>query len=261
MRNRSGSHRDVVFVRGVIARCRFAWIRGARRCICRAEGTSHPRRRRSQDLAAEVIRCNCAPKETVLHCPLMNRRREIVFTGVVFLASCSSSSLTAAGANLTSAGADLNNFTGAWTIGTATIHGDCGDDGVSQMASEMTNAGGVITLFASGSSGLTLGSTPACVYDFTVTGDTATLANGPVTCSKATDAGLLTGDIMSFTLSTPDGQNLTATATATATATEDGTTCTVMLDFTATRPPTVDSPRSTAAPVCAPNRDTLQGGT
>lgn len=35
-----------------------------------------------------------------------------------------------------------------------------------------------------------LATTPGCVLGFSVTGDTATLANGPVTCSVATDAGV-----------------------------------------------------------------------
>lgn len=151
------------------------------------------------------------------------RGRQLLLFGVVLCVGCSSSGSEPG----------LSNFTGAWTISTATTMETCDDNGVSQMASETTGAGSVLVFDASGSSGLTYTSSPGCVFDFTVSGDTATLSGGPVNCSTTTNGGLLAGEIASYTLSTSDGQNLTGTATGS--GTESGASCTFSLRFTATR--------------------------
>jgi hypothetical protein len=122
---------------------------------------------------------------------------------------------------------DSTNFFGSWT-GMETVTVMC--DG---SAPDTASSGLTLTLVASGSD-LTYTSVTGCVFDFTVSGDTATLSNVPLTCSDTTDAGVaVVTTITSYTLSTSDGQHLTGTFDSTAMA--DGISCPTSVTFSATR--------------------------
>jgi len=106
---------------------------------------------------------------------------------------------------------DLNDFTGAaWTF-TDTVTESC-DAGTG-----LQNGSSTVTLVASGSSGLTYTSANGCAFDFTVSGDTATLSNGPVTCSGTSGSLTAVTSFTSFTLSTSDGAHMTGMAGGTVT--------------------------------------------
>jgi hypothetical protein len=162
----------------------------------------------------------CSANETVLQYRPMIMGKEYLLPAIVLVIGCSSSS---------SPSVNLSNFTGAWS-GTFTTTVDCEDGGIISGPDSET---GSIGLSASGSSGLTYASMDGCVFDFSVSGDTATLSNAPVTCSLATDAGAIVLMYTSYTLSTPDGQHLTGTVTAN--GTEGGFSCTLSETLSATR--------------------------
>jgi hypothetical protein len=73
-----------------------------------------------------------------------------------------------------------------------------------------------------------------CVFNFNVSGDTATLSNGPVNCDTSEgDAGTVDFSYTSFSFTTSDGHNLSGSGTATASL--DGVTCTDSATVTAMR--------------------------
>jgi hypothetical protein len=92
-----------------------------------------------------------------------------------------------------------------------------------------STASGTIDLqFSSASAGvITYTSTAGCVFDFAVSGDMATLSNGPVVCSTSASGVTLQISYASYTMIS-DGHTLTGTIDATATS--GGTSC----DFTET---------------------------
>ena len=104
--------------------------------------------------------------------------------------------------------------------------------------SSSTGTGQVDLVFTPlGASGLTytLGAAEGgCVFNFSVSGDTATLSNGPVNCDASEgDAGSVDFSYTSFSFTTSDGHNLTGSGTAT--ASQDGVTCTDSATVTAMR--------------------------
>jgi len=60
-------------------------------------------------------------------------------------------------------------------------------------------------------------STEGCVYKFNVSGNTATLANSPVSCMVNVDGIIGTASWTSFTATTSDGHNLTINTAGSAT--------------------------------------------
>ena len=81
-------------------------------------------------------------------------------------------------------------------------------------------------------SGFSYTDSSGCMLDFTVSGDTATLSNGPVTCQGSADGGIsLT--FSSGTLTSSDGHHLTGDIRGTAMV--GSNTCSIDLRETATR--------------------------
>src|SRR6202041_3002512 len=66
-----------------------------------------------------------------------------------------------------------------------------------------------------GATGLTYTTLDGCTFNFSVSGDTATLANGPVTCSAEEEAGVLLLDYQTLTFTSPDGVTLSGTGSGT----------------------------------------------
>jgi hypothetical protein len=164
----------------------------------------------------------CPRDARVLQLQVMKMGPRAFLSGVVLCIGCSSSS--------SSPSANLNNFTGAAWSGTATTTFNCRDAGSTLPASGSTS----FVLSASGSNGLTYTTMDGCVFDFTVSGDTATLSNAPVTCSLSTDAGIaVVLDVSNYTLSTSDGQHLAGTASGTGMV--GGISCNLSQTLSATR--------------------------
>ena len=84
-----------------------------------------------------------------------------------------------------------------------------------------------MTYTAQGASGFTGTDNDGCTFDWTVSGDTATLSNAPVTCTKQPET------ITAFTLTTSDGKHLSGMASGTAMS--GATSCTFTVMLTATR--------------------------
>jgi hypothetical protein len=157
----------------------------------------------------------------------MSRRRltTIVFVAVVAI-------LAACGGSRT---ADLAHFNGIW-VGTTTYTSVC-DGGPSSTSVIPTDS----MTFVLTATGLKLESAP-CPCDLTVSGDTATCANEPVTCSAgalAIDGGftlLLTRVVTRYAATTSDGHTLTVTAAGTSSAVSPGQmACTFTETFAAMR--------------------------
>lgn len=113
--------------------------------------------------------------------------------------------------SISTSGAHLSNFTGAPWNATITTTEACSD---TQKFPDWLPDGGdtpptrgsyLFALSPSGSSGITFATTDGCVLDFTVSGDSAKLSNGPVTCNESTDAGAIVVTYSSYWLSAPDG--------------------------------------------------------
>jgi hypothetical protein len=150
-----------------------------------------------------------------------------ICASLCFHASGCSSSTNGNGATA----AELANFEGdtPW-VGTITSTITCAGQ-------TSTGAGQVDLVFSPlGASGLTYtlsASEGGCVFDFTVSGDTATLSNGPVNCASSTDAGVVDFSYTSLTFTTTDGHNLSGTGAAT--ASQDGVSCSDSAAIAATR--------------------------
>jgi hypothetical protein len=105
--------------------------------------------------------------------------------------------------------ADFTKFTGTTWSGTNTIAETCGGATATHVESF------TVQFSPNGDNGIDYPSKDGCVFDFTVSGDTATLSNAPVTCSGMFgDAGVETYTVTTFTLTT-DGHSLTGTSTYT----------------------------------------------
>lgn len=147
----------------------------------------------------------------------------VVFIGLASLAACGSGSNSN---ESNSSDPEVSNFTGTPWVGTIAETIDC--DGVSTMLNSEYSV-----VFTASGSGLTLVTTQGCAFDFTVSGDTASLSNGPLTCSVAEEAGVEQVTITSYSLQSPDGHNLRGSTDETATL---GTLqCTATTQITATR--------------------------
>lgn len=164
---------------------------------------------------------------------------------VLALAGCSSSGPSA----------NANNFTGVAWSGTITTTTDCGDAGALALgacppACPNPTSTGLFTLFIPGGSShfsyqpdypCTSNQAQALIFDFNVSGDTATLSDGPILCQLSTDGAVAASEEMpeisfpwtvsSFTLSS-DGHHLTGTASGLAML--NGVTCTLSETLSAT---------------------------
>lgn len=120
-----------------------------------------------------------------------------------------------------------SNFEGsAWT-GTISTTLTCG-------LQSLTATNDFSVAFSSyGGTGLTYTSEDGCTFDFSVSGDVATLGNGPVSCSTTEDAGVLTVTFQSLTYTSPNGSQLTGTGSGTISL--GGTTCQESATVSATR--------------------------
>jgi hypothetical protein len=122
--------------------------------------------------------------------------------------------------------ADFTKFTGAAWTGTKTDTERCGGTTVTRTESLS------LQFDTNGDSGIEYRSVDGCLFDFTVSGDTATLSNAPVTCSAMpADAGVETYTVTSYTLTT-DGHSLTGTSASTDMGVDN---CTETVTFTLSR--------------------------
>ncbi len=121
----------------------------------------------------------------------------------------------------------ITNFTGAtWSVN-ETVTLDCAGQSTSDSESETV-------AFTQTSAGVGYVSGAGCDFQFSVSGDTATLANGPVTCSTVlNDGSTLLLNVDSYTATCSDGLHLTIVASGT--VTDSGSTCTLTIDGSGTR--------------------------
>ena len=123
---------------------------------------------------------------------------------------------------------NLANFQGATWSGTGNQVTTCSGQ-------PPANSSGSVSFALSAGSGADLqySSTAGCLFKFNVSGNTASLANAPVTCSTVSGGVTVTITITSYTLTTSDGHNLSFSNGGTASA--SGTTCTIAITGTVTR--------------------------
>jgi hypothetical protein len=158
--------------------------------------------------------------------PLMFSRGALLAVLCFGASGCSSKSPEKS--NLDGSTPETSNFDGPtpWT-GTIAATVSC--------AGQTETGGGDfdVTFSPLEATGLTYTTVDGCIFDFSVSGDTATLANGPVACSAEEEAGVLLLDYQSLTFTSPDGVTLSGTGSGT--LSENGTTCTETLTITASR--------------------------
>ena len=126
-----------------------------------------------------------------------------------------------------SSGKNLSNFEGNWPNISLTTTVNCG--GQTQTA----NSTVAIGISAGNGADLEYTSTAGCDFKFMVSGNTANLANAPVTCSTTSSGTTFVLNFTSYSLTTSDGHHLTLTAGGTAAS--GGTTCTEALTGSGTR--------------------------
>jgi hypothetical protein len=124
----------------------------------------------------------------------------------------------------------LPDFTNAtWNglaMGTDTCSGLGLDGGI------YTTSDTIRLVFVQNGVGLSYASIDGCFFEFSVSGDTATLSNGPVTCHVSTDAGNDVTTYQDYTATTSDGLHMTIALTGMSTV--GGVTCTFTDTGTAT---------------------------
>jgi hypothetical protein len=135
------------------------------------------------------------------------------------LAGCGSSS---------SDDADRAHFTGAEWMVTGTQMTTCGtgpaeSDSLSTEFAFLNNGSGIDYLSAAG-----------CRFEFSVSGDTATLSNAPVSCTDTPSTGdTVEVTFTTYTMTTSDGEHLTVDQTGTVVS--GPTTCTFAFTGTGKR--------------------------
>jgi hypothetical protein len=112
-------------------------------------------------------------------------------------------SCSCADAGLDGGSPQTNNFLGAPWSGTEAVSFVCGDGGAFSGNQALSGVSFQPTV-----SGIRTTDKTGCVYDFAVSGDTATLV-APVVCTIRTDAGIQTQRITSATLTSSDGHHMT----------------------------------------------------
>ena len=127
-------------------------------------------------------------------------------------------------------------FTGRPWVGTTTVNvacddADAGDAGAGQSA---TTTGPSSLSFGDEGSGIGYVA-DGCTFEFIVSGDTATLSNGPVMCNIGGGSGTsIEATVTEYTLTrSGDGHELTTSARGTAML--DGMTCDVTITAAASR--------------------------
>jgi hypothetical protein len=139
--------------------------------------------------------------------------------------SCADASAGDAGADGASA---PSNFLGTppWS-GTEVLSLVCGDAGMFRLPQSLSGIS-----FMPTASGFSYTDTSGCMFDFAVSGNTATLV-APVTCMIHTDSGTQTEYISSATLTSSDGHHLTGQFTGT--DTEGTLACSITASLTLNR--------------------------
>jgi hypothetical protein len=127
-----------------------------------------------------------------------------------------------------SAPGNVSNFTGAVWNGSSMVMVTCGTGAAAATQTETDTA---VLQFTDDGSGIEYMSAEGCTFRFTVSGDTATLNDGPVTCTMSGSGVVAT--FTSYTVTSPDGKTLTGEAQGTAES--QGTSCMASLTFSATR--------------------------
>jgi hypothetical protein len=92
---------------------------------------------------------------------------------------------------------------------------------------------GSITLSAGSGADLQFSTLPGCTFKFNVSGNVATLANGPVSCTGTQQGIPFTTTVTSYTLSTADGHSMAVNSAATVVTA--GQTCTATVTGTLSR--------------------------
>jgi hypothetical protein len=141
--------------------------------------------------------------------------------------SGSTSGSSSSSASSSSSSDPLANFVGGAWSGSEATTATCGDAGA------LTGSKSISLSFQPTASGFTFTDASGCTWSFTVSGDTATLAGAPETCSIDSDAGTQVLTLSTGTLTTSDGHQLTGQFTGT--ETQGATTCAVVGSFTLTR--------------------------
>jgi hypothetical protein len=124
---------------------------------------------------------------------------------------------------------DLTKFTGAPWTGNLTTSIMCpGQAPLTASASFF-----VVYSTSTGGGDLEYTSTLGCLFRFIVTGNTANLSNGPVSCTQQTASGPVVWSYTSNTATSNDGHNLTINGSGTASA--GGGSCPTTTTGVATR--------------------------
>jgi hypothetical protein len=122
---------------------------------------------------------------------------------------------------------NLANFEGAPWTGPLTGTVNCAGTTLVQQVQ------GSITLSAGSGADLQFSTLPGCTFKFNVSGNVATLANGPVSCTGTQQGIPFTTTVTSYTLSTADGHSMAVNSAATVVTA--GQTCTATVTGTLSR--------------------------
>ena len=130
-------------------------------------------------------------------------------TLIVLVAALAGACGGGGGSGTSTAMKNLANFEGAAWTGPLTVTQNCAGN----VATAQGQAS--ITLLPGSDTDLQFSTLPGCTFKFNVSGNTATLANGPVSCS-GTDQGVpFTTTVTRYTLVTTDGHNMSVDTAAT----------------------------------------------
>jgi len=133
-------------------------------------------------------------------------RRTAIVLAMALAASCGGATVEGGGTK------DLSKFAGAAWSGSLTTTVTCAGP-VAPVTDSAT-----FSLTAGSDADLQLTNSQGCLFKFNVSGDTASLANGPVSCQMTLDGFAVSATFATFTLTTSDGKSLAANASGTAMA-------------------------------------------
>ena len=130
-------------------------------------------------------------------------------TLIVLVAALAGACGGGGGSGPSTATKNLANFEGAAWTGPLTVTQNCAGN----VATAQGQAS--ITLLPGSDTDLQFSTLPGCTFKFNVSGNTATLANGPVSCSGSDQNGPFTTTVTRYTLSTADGHSMSVDTAAT----------------------------------------------
>lgn len=131
-------------------------------------------------------------------------KRTVLAASLVIAAACGGSN----GSN-----SSFANFEGAAWNASLTSTANC----PAPIGTQSANRAFSIAFVAATDADMQFTSAEGCVYKFKVSGNTATLSNGPVSCAVTVSGISGTVTWTSYTATTADGHNLTVTTAGTAT--------------------------------------------